>query len=412
MDEHAQLHEKNKNFRDLCQTLRTVDMKCIETCPESQAMLEMVTKVIHQIDVISHDITVKIDELIKLQDIIAEINSGIVTEEVLDKIFTSFADIIPYDRIGCALLSDDAMYVEAIWSRCNYEARGVIAPGYKAPLKNSSLEGIIASGVPRIINDLEAHYQQHQRSVITRDILEEGILSSLTCPLVSNGKYIGFLFFSSRQRNTYTAIHTETFTLIARHVALLIEKSRLYEHIYKLNKELVVAQQKLKQESERDALTDIYHRGAVLAYIQKILSLAYRKKMPVSILMVDVDFFKKVNDIYGHQFGDVVLKNVAAILKNSIRSSDAVGRYGGEEFILVLVDADYQAVVDITNRLTAAIRTTVHQHNGQSLNVTVSIGVCHREQYHPAETLEALINQADLALYEAKRTGRDKTVVY
>jgi signal transduction histidine kinase len=168
-----------------------------------------------------------------LSQVTARINAGVLLDEVADRIFDSFRPLIPYDRIGLSLLEQDDTVARARWARSDF-AEIKLPKGYSAALAGSSLERVLATGEPRILNDLEAYLRDHPRSESTRLIVAEGVRSSLTCPLVANGKAIGFLFFSSRKPGTYQHVHVELFQEIAGQLALIVEKSRLYQQLVEL----------------------------------------------------------------------------------------------------------------------------------------------------------------------------------
>ena len=131
-----------------------------------------------------------------LATITQRINEGLVIDEVLDQVYENFFSLIPYDRIGLGLLEEEKALVRAAWARS--EAAEIKLPlGYSAGLAGSSLEEIIRNGRPRIINDLEDHLEKHPYSESTQMIVDEGMRSSLTCPLIVRGQPVGFLFFSS-----------------------------------------------------------------------------------------------------------------------------------------------------------------------------------------------------------------------
>lgn len=173
-------------------------------------------------------------EMVELVRVTEKINAGLILEEVLDYIFDSFRPIIPYNRIGLALIQEEEQLVISQWARSDAEVIKIGA-GYHAPLKGSSLETIIQTGRARIINDLEDHLRRHPESHSTRLIVEEGMRSSLTCPLIVLGKPIGFLFFSSMEKNTYQDAHVEIYRHIAGHLSTIIEKSRIYQQVLELN---------------------------------------------------------------------------------------------------------------------------------------------------------------------------------
>jgi len=177
----------------------------------------------------------KFEEIRTLVKVTEQINAGLILDEVLNHVFDSFRPIIPYHRIGFALIDDGGAMVRARWSRS--DASDVrISANYEAPLRGSSLEKIIETGRPRILNDLDAYLRQHPTSESTKKIVEEGMRSSLTCPLIANGKPIGFMFFSSMEPNTYRNIHVEIFQQIAGQLAVIVEKGRLYQELLELNK--------------------------------------------------------------------------------------------------------------------------------------------------------------------------------
>jgi signal transduction histidine kinase len=169
-----------------------------------------------------------------LASITEKINAGLLLHEVVDHIFESFHTIIPYDRIGVALIDEDKNLVEACCIRSK-APEIKIDRGYSAPLKNSSLEKIIETGNPRIINNIELYLKEHPQSASTKLILAEGMRSSLTCPLLAMNKAIGFIFFSGMQTDTYKDLHIDLFIKIAGQLSVILEKSRMYEQLIQLN---------------------------------------------------------------------------------------------------------------------------------------------------------------------------------
>ena len=166
---------------------------------------------------------------------------------MLERIYNTFKQVIPFDRIGCALISNDQQTVKAHWAKTDQPEKIKLAHGYTSPLAGSSLESILHSQQPRILNDLSEYLVAHPNSKSTQLIVAEGIQSSLTCPLIIDAQPVGFLFFSSKQKNTYLDVHQRIFIHIARQVSVLIEKSRLYQHIYELNARLLDTMQLLKE---------------------------------------------------------------------------------------------------------------------------------------------------------------------
>jgi len=176
----------------------------------------------------------RFDELRALVRVTEQINAGLVLDDVLSHVFDWFHAIIPYNRIGFSLLEEDGKIVRARWARSEAPEMK-LGGGYEAPLEGSSLQQIIETGRPRILNDLEAYLREHPRSDSTRRIVEEGMRSSLTCPLIAMGKPIGFMFFSSMTSNAYSDVHVELFLEIAGQLAMIVEKGRLYQQLVELN---------------------------------------------------------------------------------------------------------------------------------------------------------------------------------
>jgi len=198
------------------------------------------------------------------------------------------------------------------------------------------------------------------------------------------------------------------------------KESELYElkvSIIKMieNLEKILIQtSKEKTIYERMALTDpltgLYNRRVFMEMAEKELAKAKRYGYNFSILMLDIDNFKRINDTYGHDVGDLVLKKIAEILRRNVRGADVVARFGGEEFIVMLSNANLNGAVKKAEQLRRLIeQTPVELPSGEKLRVTVSIGV---STYRGQESLEELIKEADIALYEAKRNGKNRVEVF
>jgi signal transduction histidine kinase len=173
-------------------------------------------------------------ELRVLLCITHQINAGLTVEEVLDYAYKTLHVIIPYDRIGFSLLEENDTVLRSYWA-CSKASMIRIGKDYTAVMKGSSLGKVLQTREPRILNDLEAYLKDHPDSKSTKDIVEEGMRSSLTCPLIASGKPIGFLFFSSTEAYKYQDAHVGLFREIAGQLALTLEKSRLYEQVVRFN---------------------------------------------------------------------------------------------------------------------------------------------------------------------------------
>jgi two-component system cell cycle response regulator len=211
-------------------------------------------------------------------------------------------------------------------------------------------------------------------------------------PVSTNNRLTGLLALAGR-RVTRMATGNEAFLgQVANQASIVMENSRLFERVRNL--------------SIRDSLTDLYNHRHVMQLISVEFSRVGRYQEAFSLLMIDVDNFKKVNDEYGHPAGDSVLKELARIIKETVRTVDVVGRYGGEEFVAVLPHTAHALAMETAERL----RRTIHEHvflaGERKVHVTVSVGVAS----YPSASVDSpatLIREADQALYRAKEAGRD-----
>lgn len=158
------------------------------------------------------------------------INAGLLLDDILEYIYEDFRELIPYNRIGLALIDDDGQTVRSRWNRSDSFSI-YLRRNYSAPLAGSSLETILRTSEPRILNDLEAYLREKPTSESTRLLVEEGVRSSLTCPLIANGAPLGFLFFSSTQPHIYAEVHVELYQQIAGQLSVIVEKGRLVSEL-------------------------------------------------------------------------------------------------------------------------------------------------------------------------------------
>jgi len=160
-----------------------------------------------------------------------------------------------------------------------------------------------------------------------------------------------------------------------------------------------------------DALTRVTNRQACLRRLGEEIARANRYERPLGVALVDIDHFKRVNDTHGHAVGDAVLRHVASLLSDNIRATDSVGRYGGEEFILVMPETDVDGTLASVENLRRMVARSAFVHDGQAIPVTISAGVTGGTGTSSLD-LDALLREADSALYNAKAQGRDQVQPY
>jgi diguanylate cyclase (GGDEF)-like protein len=153
----------------------------------------------------------------------------------------------------------------------------------------------------------------------------------------------------------------------------------------------------LTRLASTDPLTDVYNRGRIEELLRQEIARAGRYGQPFAVLLLDLDYFKKVNDRFGHSVGDTVLKEIAAAVQRQLRETDALGRWGGEEFLVLCPGTGQEEAVAIAERLRRLVE-------GLAFGVTISCGLT---EYRHGDTVDVLINRADRALYGAKRDGRN-----
>lgn len=187
----------------------------------------------------------------------------------------------------------------------------------------------------------------------------------------------------------------------------LIARVASGERIIKLEEQLIKARHQMETLAMQDGLTGLLNRRAIEEHALTEINLAKRKCQPLSIILMDIDHFKNINDQYGHTVGDHVLRQLAEILPKNLRQYDRIGRWGGEEFIVVLPDTEISEAVTIADRMRVTTSETMLSfENGKQHTVQISLGVaCISGTYPP---LERLVHAADLAMYQAKQTGRNR----
>ncbi len=220
-------------------------------------------------------------------------------------------------------------------------------------------------------------------------------------PLISEQSLIGCVVTKSTE-GELTQPEIYYIQQLAKQISTTITRANVYEEILKY--------------ATLDALTGFYNRRQLDERIKQETASAKRKKTPLCAIMTDIDFFKKVNDTYGHATGDLVLKTVAKIMRAHLREYDIAARYGGEEFVILLPSTDIKEALIVAERLRASIEKKVidiekvnTKNDTKNISVTISLGVC---KYTPDENPQKFLMNADKALYQAKESGRNQVVEF
>ena len=189
-------------------------------------------------------------------------------------------------------------------------------------------------------------------------------------------------------------------------------KARLHtgQRILQLEDKLVEAREEMRFKATHDSLTSLWDRGAILALLRAELSRSRRERVPVSLLLCDVDYFKQVNDRYGHLKGDEVLEEVSSRLLQSVRSHDAVGRYGGEEFLVVLCGCGESDARNRAEQIRANVNAVTFDSPLGPIRTSISIGAITLQPSEDTPPVEPALALVDAALYQAKAMGRNRVV--
>lgn len=168
------------------------------------------------------------------------------------------------------------------------------------------------------------------------------------------------------------------------------------------------AERTTRRRAGRDSVTGITNRSSMEQHLQAAFDAAQQRNLPLSVLAIDIDHFKDVNDQYGHPVGDGVLRRITSRMESALREGDWIGRYGGDEFLVVLRRTRAQAAAEVAERVRARVADDEQEVNGKLIDLTISIGVAEMIR---GETPDDLVGRADSALYSAKRGGRNRVVL-
>jgi diguanylate cyclase (GGDEF)-like protein len=211
------------------------------------------------------------------------------------------------------------------------------------------------------------------------------------------GEVLGCISINSDQPNAFDAQDLQFFSVIGYQMAATIE------HLQRLSS--------VKNLATYDTLTGLYNRRYFDERFGMEVQQAFVNKSSLSLILIDIDHFKKVNDTYGHLEGDKILRGVGSLLKNSVRKNDTVARYGGEEFVLILPETNLEAASMIAERIRQVVESTAFDVENAHIRVTISLGISSFPSHRP-RSKEELVKMADLALYHAKGEGRNRVSLY
>lgn len=238
---------------------------------------------------------------------------------------------------------------------------------------------------------------EERRQVVFSDRLQmPPVASVLVLPLMVHDRPLGTLVLGARRRGVFGDAVRPTLEVLARHVAVSLANARMLK--------------KLEDLATTDGLTGLYNKRALLEMAAGKIAAAQRFHRKLSVVVTDIDFFKKVNDNYGHDVGDVVIKGLGEVLKRCKRSTDSVARFGGEEFVLLCEETDSKGAMLLAERIREELGRTVFPTAKGPLQVTCSLGVATFPE--AGRDWEALFKASDEALYASKHGGRNRSTAW
>jgi len=239
-------------------------------------------------------------------------------------------------------------------------------------------------------------YEPSRQSVFARGNEPPPMPSLLVLPLLVHERVLGTLVLGSNERGAFNESVRPALEVLASHMAVSLANARMLK--------------RLEEQATTDGMTGLLNKRTLIVEAERRIKSAERFKKPLSVMVTDIDHFKKVNDTYGHDVGDVVIKGMGEVLKRIKRDTDIVGRFGGEEFVIVCEQTDQEGAHNLAERLRKELEVTVFQTELGPLSVTCSVGVC----TFPAAGAdwETLFKATDEALYVSKRSGRNQVTAW
>lgn len=320
-----------------------------------------------------------------LFNITNSIGSELELEKVCDLVVEKIYQLINCNGCAIILISKDRVKLQ---SEIGF---GESIKGVEFSIEMPLIKYILSTKNKIFIGDIEKSYFKYS-------IPRGDLTTSMICmPILVKDRVCGIIYIDSKHINAFSSKHEYFLNILAHEISVAIERAIAYE--------------KIKVLTLKDELTGVYNRRKFDLDLKDELNKAIRYVRNLSLLMVDIDFFKKFNDIHGHQTGDAILNKIGTLFNNNMRNTDKVYRYGGEEFAIICTETDLESAVIFAERLRKVISTedfVDSDGSGEERKLTISIGVANFPAN--ASRFDELIKYADDALYRAKAEGRNKVV--
>ncbi|MFI5175829.1 MAG: diguanylate cyclase domain-containing protein [Terriglobia bacterium] len=323
--------------------------------------------------------------------IISKMSSTLNVDEVSALLLKESKALLNYDTAAVALLSEDRNSYSLVSAEGIEFDRDLRIPG---EVKTWTRWSITSAEDALLLSDFERRTGQMPIYMPNEPPLAVGSL--LAIPLGPPSQRLGAFVLTHSQAGQFGNDVQQLLRLLCQHVAVIVENA--------------INHRQMETLAATDELTHLPNHRHFQERIEEEVSRSRRNKKPLSLLMVDLDEFKKMNDTHGHPFGDAVLGQLASILEHCLRREDFAARYGGEEFAVILPDTGREGARQTAERFRAEVSRTVFTHEGNSAHLSISGGIATYPR--DATSKEQLIENADRALYVAKRTGRNRIAQY
>jgi diguanylate cyclase (GGDEF)-like protein len=316
-------------------------------------------------------------------------------DTVMNKMCETIADAVPCDRLTISLREEDntrAKVVRTYGDDAGYFKDLTFA------LDDSAQRSLVSLAYTTDIGFFRNFNEERYEFRYTEDEPQNYGFGSFMAVPIGIDKRIGMILIESKLKDAFTSFNFSLLSRLCTSAGIALEK------IFIIRKADALA--------THDGLTGLFNRSHFQKILTTKIAASKRYNRPVSLVLCDIDFFKKLNDNYGHPFGDAVLKGIAAKLEGSVRlGTDAVARYGGEEFVMIIDQSDRESAKESVDRIRAEIEAMVFKTTeGREVKTSMSFGIA--EYPLQARNITELIDKADEALYAAKENGRNRVEVY
>lgn len=326
----------------------------------------------------------------KLREITGVINSTLDLKEVMTRLLESLNNIVPYNNACVMLKREDGLYIMAACNSISCQ----VDSGERVVGDNKLLNEIIEKKHHIVFDNLQEHMDEYDRIEGCGCFINGR--SWIGIPLISHDNILGVLVLEHSEANIYQDTEVNMAIAFASQASIAIENAKLFGEI--------------KLLAVTDPLSGLNNRRYFFELSEKTYEEAKNDNRPLSVIMLDVDHFKKVNDRYGHDVGDTVLKAVADVCKSSLRKEDILGRYGGEEFCITLKNTNLKEAEQVASRIRTSIENLEIEVNDIVVKITVSLGINELRDNHL--DFRQILREADNALYKAKENGRNRVEVF